>query len=124
MVFDVIQNSFEKDRISMSDECLNKMSVLRNWLFENVYYSKKEELKARKIVQDLFDIYCEKLKEKYYVEDEFLVKRIATDYVAGMTDRYAIKKYKQFFIPSNNINEEQDTFLYKLAEQNNLQVRI
>lgn len=121
MVFDVIENSYEQDKILMSPQCLEKMSILRDWLFQNVYYSKQEETKARKIVEDLFNIYCEKLEEKYLVEDDFLIKRIATDYIAGMTDRYAIKKYKQFFIPTNNIVEEKDSFLYKLAEQNNLQ---
>jgi len=123
MVFDVIENSFDRDVISMSLECLSKMSLLRSWLFENVYYSKKEEVKARKIVEELFQIYCEKLHEAYYIEDEFLIKRIAADYIAGMTDRYAIKKYKQFYIPSNYLDEQKDTFLYKLAEQNNLQAR-
>ena len=51
------------------------------------------------------------------------VGRCVCDFVSGMTDRYAIKKYKQFYIPSNYLDEQKDNFLYKLAEQNNLQAR-
>lgn len=124
MVFDIVENSYEKDKILMSNECNEKMNILRNWLFENVYNSKKEELKAKKIVKELFEVYFEKLKSKYYYDNENLLKQIAADYIAGMTDRYAIKKYKQFFLPINTLNEEQDTFLYKLAKQNNLKEKM
>ena len=124
MVFDIVENSYEKDKILMSDECSEKMNLLRSWLFENVYKAKKEEVKAKKIVHELFEVYYNKIKDKYYCDDENLLKQIAADYIAGMTDRYAVKKYKQFFLPANNLSEENDTFLYKLAEQNKLKEKI
>ena len=120
MVFDIIENSYEKDYIKMSDECQEKMNILRSWLFANVYSSKKEEFKAKKVIKELFEFYVEKLQNKYQTEDNYLLKKIVADYVAGMTDRYALKKYKQLFIPTNNLTEEEDSFLYKLAQQNNL----
>ena len=124
IVFDIIQNSYAKDKISMSQECSDKMNILRSWLFENVYSAKKEEVKARRIVKELFEIYVNMLEQTYDCEDKDLIKQIAGDYLAGMTDRYAIGKYKQFFLPINILKEEQDSFLYKLAKQNNLKEKI
>ncbi len=120
IVFDIIKNSFEKPEISMSDECKKHMDIMRSWLFENVYYTKKEEHKAERIVRELFTLYVNMLGQTYNCEDENLVKRIVCDYIAGMTDRYAIQKYKQYFLPANNMAEENDSLLYTLAEQNNL----
>ncbi len=60
------------------------------------------------------------LRETYDCNDENLIKRIVCDYIAGMTDRYAIQKYKQYFLPANNMAEESDSFLHTLALQNNL----
>lgn len=120
MIFDIIKNSYGKDIILMSDECFDKMQILRSWLFDNVYRTKKEEVKSEKIVRELFEYYLNLLKTKYVVEDENLLKQIAGDYLAGMTDRYALNKYKQFFLPVNSLKEKQDSFLSKLAQQNNL----
>ena len=120
MVIDIIENSYDNDKIIMSNECFEKMNILRNWLFENVYNAKKEEIKAKKVVRELFEYYENLLKTTYEYSDENLIKQIAADYIAGMTDRYAMKKYKQFFFPANHLQEEKDSFLYKLAKQNNL----
>ncbi|MCQ2958534.1 MAG: deoxyguanosinetriphosphate triphosphohydrolase [Candidatus Gastranaerophilales bacterium] len=124
MVFDIIENSLDKNEISMSNECKDNMNILRKWLFDNVYSTKNEELKAKKIVHELFEFYVNLIQKKYNCEDKDLVLRIAADYLAGMTDRYAMKKYKQFFLPANHLLEETDTFLYKLAQQNGLNEKI
>ena len=120
IVFDIIENSYDKPEILMSEDCKKHMDILRSWLFENVYYTKKEEYKAERIVRELFSLYVNMLGQKYNCDDENLVKRIVCDYIAGMTDRYAIQKYKQYFLPANNMAEENDSLLFTLAEQNNL----
>jgi len=120
MVFDIIENSLDKEVISMSETCKEHMKILRDWLFTNVYYTKQEEQKAKKIVKELFEYYTNLIQNLYQCPDENLAMQIAADYIAGMTDRYAVKKYKQLFLPSNNLHEEKDSFLYKLATQNRL----
>ena len=120
IVVDIIENSLNKPELSISEECKKHMDILRNWLFENVYYTKREEDKAERIIRELFNLYVNMLEQTYNCHDENLVKRIVCDYIASMTDRYAIQKYKQFFLPANNMAEESDSFLYTLAMQNNL----
>ena len=64
------------------------------------------------------------LEQTYDCPDKDLTYRIICDYIAGMTDRYAIQKYKQHFLPVNNMAEETDSPLYTLATQNNLRKKI
>ena len=42
IVVDIIENSLNKPEISISEECKKHMDIMRSWLFENVYYTKKE----------------------------------------------------------------------------------
>lgn len=112
MNIDIIQNSFDKDRIHVSDECKYYMDKLRAWMFEHVYIgseAKKEEKKARKIVKELYFEYMEELKDS----DGLDIEQTVADYIAGMTDRYAIKKYKKLFIPSPTKIHDDETFLYQ-----------
>ncbi|MCR4881601.1 MAG: deoxyguanosinetriphosphate triphosphohydrolase [bacterium] len=120
IVIDIIENSMDKPEISMSEECKKHMDIMRSWLFENVYYTKKEEDKAERIIRELFNLYVKMLEQIYDCRDGNLTKRIVCDYIASMTDRYAIQKYKQHFLPANNMAEASDSFLYTLAQQNNL----
>jgi dGTPase len=81
------------------------MMELRAYLFAHVYFSeraKAEEPKARKVVRMLFDYYLEHADElphefRTRVGDE-PVQRVV-DYVAGMTDRFAIREFERLFIP-------------------------
>lgn len=101
---DIIMNSNES--IKMSENCRMAMDEFRKWMFANVYIdspAKREEHKARKIVSELFN---------YYLENFHLIKwnlktksdsqeRIVVDYIAGMTDRFAIQDYQDKFIPKS-----------------------
>ena len=60
------------------------------------------------------------LEKTYDCEDKDLIKQIAGDYLAGMTDRYAISKYEECFVPKPTTAVFSDLFLYKLAEINGL----
>ena len=106
MVKDLILNSQNQNKIIMSPDCYSAMNELREWMFDNVYIdspAKKEEYKAKKIVTELFNYYIEN-----FDNIEWMMKnrsdpatRIVTDYIAGMTDRYAIQQYMEKFVPSS-----------------------
>ena len=84
-------------------------------MFDNVYINspaKLEEKKARRVIKELFYHYCEMLKPMC---EEGRIIRIVTDYISGMTDRYAIEKYKENFIPSGFHRGSSEDYLFKLA---------
>lgn len=102
IIKDIIKNS--SGTIKMSPECDNAVNnILRKWMFKHVYTdspAKAEEQKAKKVIRDLFN---------YYIENFHLIKkdteenkeRLVADYIAGMTDRFAISDYMQKFVPTS-----------------------
>lgn len=119
MIEEIISNSFGKLNISMSKEGWHYTTKLREWMFENVYTNspaKLDEGKARGIVKDLFNYYVEILSKN---TDEEKAQIIVCDYISGMTDRYAIEKFKENFIPSPMVSKTNDDYLFKLAKMIN-----
>ena len=115
MIMEIISNSIGKETIAMSDEGWHYTTKLRQWMFENVYVdspAKLEEQKASRVIKELFYHYCEILKP---ICDESRIERVVTDYISGMTDRYAIEKYKENFIPNGFHCGAKEDYLYKLA---------
>ena len=124
LIIDVIENSFDKNEIKMSEEALLHFNKYRNWMFQNIYVNstaKLEEIKAKHVVAALFEYYLEKLKIRFKNSDEKMLKRIICDYIAGMTDRYAITKYEEYFVPRPTTSTFSDLYLYKLAQINGLE---
>ncbi len=105
MVQDTIASSDDLESICMSPEVGDAMMELRAFLFENVYLSsraKDEEPKASGVVKALFRYYLENpelLPDEYAPASTAEVVQRVTDYVAGMTDRYAIGKFEELFVP-------------------------
>lgn len=108
LVMDLITNSDDKDIIKMSIECQENMDKLRTYMFENVYHNEKvkkhEDLhRVETIISSLYDYYLDYPqflpKEKQELIDEYGVAEIVKDYVAGMTDRFALNIYNEIFIP-------------------------
>lgn len=107
MVKDVIYCSLRSElkEITMSDEIKGVTYALRDYLYENVYegdVSKLEFRKARKILLDLYNYYMEHIEEvvKEFPKEAATEKnRIVCDFIAGMTDRYALMMYEQHFLP-------------------------
>ena len=115
MIMEIVSNSIGKETIAMSDEGWHYTTKLRQWMFENVYVdspAKLEEQKASRVIKELFYHYCEILKP---ICDESRIERVVTDYISGMTDRYAIEKYKENFIPNGFHCGAKEDYLYKLA---------
>ena len=110
MVHDVIINSMDQPEIRMSQQVGKAMSYLRRFMFENVYLNpraKGEEEKAIHMIEQLFE-YCvghpEVLPQQFrdaLSRGESSKEQIVCDYIAGMTDPYAVKKFQDYFIPES-----------------------
>ena len=123
MVYNLVENSMDKDKITMGEECLGYMNKLRTWMFENVYsnsVAKAEEDKAQRIIKELFEHYMELLKIYSSNYDEIKAQQTVCDYISGMTDRYIVNKYKQNFIPKAMASVDDDEFLFRFAKLNGL----
>lgn len=105
MVSDLVEYSKDKDIISMSPECMQAMQELRSFMFERVYLgseAKSENDKAKNVISSLFFLYLEKpglLPVEFQTSQANELPIKVSDYIAGMTDRYAIKTFEEHFIP-------------------------
>lgn len=110
LVTDIIKESREKDGIYQSPEVAAALNELRDFLFERVYVgsvAKQEEDKAIMVLRKLFLFYLEhpeEMPEEFRRGREDLRVRVC-DYVAGMTDRYALRKYHEKFLPKVWVGE-------------------
>jgi dGTPase len=129
LVLDIIKTSYKKNFISFSDEKFELLELLKDFNYKNIYKNseiKEYEEYGKRIIKTLFD-YLVALIEKngddysayqnsnlkldnlfgayvkkmgcVYSNVEFRVIRIVTDYIAGMTDNYALDCMKQISIP-------------------------
>lgn len=99
MVEDVIGHSLDSPAIRMSAGMLRSMNELKDWLFEHVYLQYPvrypDVRKAQAMVRELFLHFC----EPGTLPDGFAGVQGAVDYVAGMTDRFAIETFSRLRIP-------------------------
>lgn len=104
MVRDVINSTLacEYEAISMSPEVLEALEELRRYMFENMYFTpsvRDEFEKAQKVLIALFEHVVANPSPYLNVESDEPVERLAVDFIAGMTDRYAISMYERLFVP-------------------------
>ncbi|MDH5706415.1 MAG: deoxyguanosinetriphosphate triphosphohydrolase [Candidatus Aminicenantes bacterium] len=105
MVEDVVDASLKAglEKIALSEEIKRAVMELRDFLYEKVYFnpqSRDELEKTEKILTELYG-YLLKNPENYikpYPEGDSLEKRVG-DFIAGMTDRYALNLFEQIFFP-------------------------
>ena len=107
LVTDAIRVSTEAGKICLSEEVDKALKDLRSFMFERVYrnpVAKGQESKAREMLMRLFEYYVshfEALPEDFQPQLSFDgLERTVCDYIAGMTDNYAVDKYTALFIPS------------------------
>jgi dGTPase len=102
--------------LSMSDDVFGAMAVLREFLYDNVYRSPlvhNEFVKAKKILSELYTYF---LEQEVMLEQELVGmemggiyrsggsrERIVGDFIASMTDRYAMALYERIFFPSPQV---------------------
>ena len=104
LVADLVTQSEAADEIRLSEPVLAALDALRDFLFQKVYLrpeSAEEQRKAVELVRSLFSYYLE--------HPEAIPAEIAgtpgdpathvADYIAGMTDRFALRTYEQLFLP-------------------------
>ena len=106
LVADAIEASRDQDVIRQSDEVGEAMLALKDFMFANVYtnpLAKGEEGKAQELLRMLFGYYCENPDELpsdfQNIRMEEGVERAVCDYIAGMTDPFAVQKFEELFIP-------------------------
>jgi dGTPase len=116
MIRDLISTSADSDGelcLRLSDEVLAAMMDLRQFLYENVYRSPsvhKDFEKSKKILSELYhyfsdnsSIFEKKLNElqmNSLNHDDQPKGRTVCDFIASMTDRYAMNLYRKIFFPS------------------------
>ena len=104
MVRDVIEATLDcdYDAISMKAETLEALEALRKYMFENMYLIpdvRGEFEKAQKILIALFEYVISHPDEYLDTGSDQPVERLAIDFIAGMTDRYALNLYAKLFLP-------------------------
>ena len=105
MVKDLITTSYEQPNVSMSRDVEFATSQLRAFLFENIYLTdsaKQEKEKIHGLISRLFEYYLADplgLPGEWRDGREDEPFRLVADYIAGMTDRYALAEYERLFLP-------------------------
>jgi len=107
LVCDMITTTREAGAVSLSEPVEKALNELREFMFQRVYrnpVAKAEEAKAREMLKRLY--------EYYYTHPDAIpadfqpqlslegMERTVCDYIAGMTDNYAVDKYTELFIPT------------------------
>ncbi len=108
MITDIVRESYDQPALHMSGAVSQATEVLREYMFRAVYKdnaAKEEEKKVKDLIFMLMDYYMthpEALKKegvRYIEEDGALTA--AADYVSGMTDGFAVMKFKELFVPES-----------------------
>lgn len=104
LVTNMIENSDGKKEVSLDKEVTMYMNKLRKFMFASVYHNeevkKAEDLEnVEKAIRFLYNYFLnsfKKLPEEYrLMKDSFSKEELVKDYVAGMTDRYALNLYNE-----------------------------
>ena len=108
MVHDVIDSTLACDyeAISMSPEVLQSLEELRTYMFQNMYLIpavRSEFEKAQNVLTALFQYVTAHPEEFFDGKAKDSVERLAIDFIAGMTDRYAINLYERLFVPKAHV---------------------
>ncbi|MBR5535985.1 MAG: deoxyguanosinetriphosphate triphosphohydrolase [Clostridia bacterium] len=108
MIKNCIESSTDTADIKMTGEVREAMDSLRKFMFENVYIgsdAKAEEKKVGNIMEGLYTYY---IKNPHLIPDievksmnDYEIERSVCDYIAGMSDRYAIYMFQKLYIPSS-----------------------
>lgn len=104
LVTDLVQESEGADEVRLSQPVLDALHEMREFLFQRVYLrpeERDEQGKAIELVRSLFSYYLEHpeaVPAEYRSTRDDLPTQVA-DYIAGMTDRFALRMYEQLFLP-------------------------
>lgn len=109
LITDTVRNSIGTQEVKMSVEIRQAMAELRKYMFNHVYITDRYNRDVEKVENILSSLYLYYKEEPEQMHDEFMfllesgenLDVVVTDYIAGMTDRYAVKKYSDLFVPKS-----------------------
>lgn len=111
MIIDILKNSRDAE-ILMSKQVSEATSELRDFLFERIYLSNnvgREGSRASRMLELLYRYYTEKpeqLPEEYLrIAENEDVERAVCDYIAGMTDNFAIRLFRSLYVPGESMGD-------------------
>lgn len=97
LMMGIINTSYGKPIVKMDDETFAYMSKLRNWMFDHVYHSDKlneSRTQVDGIINYICDYYELNPEKMDFISDPNNIQRSVCDYVASMTDHYALELYQ------------------------------
>lgn len=104
LVLSAVNNS--KNDIILGEDCADAFATLHSFMFERVYTNpvcKGEETRAIEMIKWLYEYFLmnpdEMPSEYKTIREKEGVERAACDYIAGMTDRYAVHTFEELFVP-------------------------
>ncbi len=107
MIENIVENSKDSPDIKMSDEFYKAMMGLREFLFERVYTCREVEAemtKAKDLLKYLYTFFIkntDRMPAEYIsMLEENTRERVVCDYLAGMTDRYAVNVFNGIIVPN------------------------
>lgn len=108
LINDFVGYSADKDKVGLSPEYDKQFNLLKKFMDEHVYIgskAKEEEIKADKMLELLFQWFSHdlsRLPELYgQLLDKYAKDIVIADYIASMTDRFAIKVFEDIYLPLN-----------------------
>lgn len=107
MVRDIINNSANSNIIKMSPECEQATAVMKNFLYTKVYTRPEIDTavqKSKKLLLQMAEWFIDNPKQllrhvKHEPPEEQSINRTLVDYLASMTDGFALRRYKELFFP-------------------------
>lgn len=107
MIKNCIASSADTADIKMTGAVCDAMEALRKFMFDNVYIGSDAKIEERKVNSIIEGLYTYFMKNPLAIPDAQKMlttsdtERIVCDYIAGMSDRYAIYMYEKIYVPSS-----------------------
>ncbi len=111
LIYDIIKASNGKNEITMSENVAEAMKNLRDFMFRTVYVNSRaqeENGNSQRVITMLFETFMEKpslMGDVFSDIERFGLEQTVCDYIAGMTDNYAIYKFNEIFVPKIWLND-------------------
>ncbi|MCL1844613.1 MAG: deoxyguanosinetriphosphate triphosphohydrolase [Defluviitaleaceae bacterium] len=96
LVRNLVRHSLENNEVSLSPDAADVLKIFRTFMFERVYANQlhaKERVKIKEMMRLMFEFYAADT-------ERFPTETAVADHIAGMTDRFAQKRFTEIFMPA------------------------